>query len=271
MFFGAKEGYVDLGQTKMRYVTFGLGEEPLVILPGLGDGLRTVKGMRLILTRMFKDYAKKYKVFIFSRKDDLEQDYSIKEMAIDQAKAMKRLGIEKAHVLGVSMGGMIAQHLAVIHPDLVRSLVLAVTISKPNETLISVVQRWIGLAEQGNYRGLMIDTSERSYSEEKLKKYRALYPIITRIGKPKSFDRFIIQANACINHNIHDELHKITIPTLIIGGARDKIVEGKASEEIASAIEGSKLIVYPDLGHSTYEEAKDFNRHVLEFLEHISE
>ena len=63
------------------------------------------------------------------------------------------------------------------------------------------------MAKQGNYKGLMIDTAEKSYSESYLKKYRRIYPFIGKIGKPKSFQRFLIQADSCISHNAEPELH----------------------------------------------------------------
>ncbi|MGN0250788.1 MAG: alpha/beta fold hydrolase [Oliverpabstia sp.] len=73
-------------------------------------------------------YANDYKVFIFSRKNDLEEGYSTRDMARDQAEAMKMLGIKSANILGISQGGMIAQYLAIDYPDLV---VLAVLVGIP--------------------------------------------------------------------------------------------------------------------------------------------
>ena len=115
-------------------------------------------------------------------------------MAKDQAEVITNLGISKADILGISQGGMIAQYLAIDYPDLVHKLVLAVTSSKPKEIMEEVVGSWIEMAAQGNYKDLMIDTAEKSYSESYLKKYRRLYPLLGKIGKPKSFKRFLIQA-----------------------------------------------------------------------------
>ena len=70
-----------------------------------------------------------------------------------------------------------------------------------------------------------------------------------RVGKPKSFERFIILANACLKHNAYDDLGKIKAPTLVIGGADDKIVTGEASKEIAEKIPDSQLYMYEGLGH----------------------
>ena len=122
------------------------------------------------------------------------------------------------------------------------------------------------MAENSDYRNLIIDTMEKTFTEDKLKKYRVFYPIVTKFGKPKNFNRFIVQANACLHHNAYDELDKIKCSTLVIGGDSDKIVGESASKEMAERIDKSRLILYKGLGHGAYEEAKDFNQQVLKFL-----
>ena len=198
MIFHAKNGSVRIDDTDMDYVSFGKGNNVLIMLPGLADGLTTVKGMALALALAYKVYARDYSVFVFSRKNDIPENYSTRDMAEDQAKAMKALGIATANVLGVSQGGMIAQYLAIDHPELVKKLVLAVTLARQNEVIQSVVGSWISMAERGDYKSLMLDTAEKSYSDKYLKKYRCLYPFWGYIGKPKDFKRFLIQAKSCI-------------------------------------------------------------------------
>ena len=215
---------------------------------------------------MYREFVKDYKVYVFSRKNQLEEGYSTKDMAKDQAEVMKKLGISKASIIGVSQGGMIAQYIAIDYPELLDKLVLAVTVSRQNATVQSVVSNWIAMAEVNNYKGIVIDTVEKSYSDKNIKKYRLLYPILSRIGKPKDFSRFIIQANACIHHDSYNELERIKCKTLVIGGDIDKVVGKNSSEEIAERIPYSKLIILKGLGHMAYEEAKDFNRQVLSFL-----
>ena len=267
MLLHAKNGSIRIGDTDMDYVSFGKGNNVLIMLPGLADGLATVKGMALTLALTYRAYARDYSVYVFSRKNDIPENYSTRDMAEDQAKAMKALGIAKANVMGVSQGGMIAQYLAIDHPELVKKLVLAVTLAKQNEVIKSVAGNWISMAERGDYKALMIDTAEKTYSDKFLKRYRCLYPILGRIGKPKDFKRFLIQAKSCIQHNAYSELDKISCATLSLGGACDKIVGKTASVELADKIEKSELFIYSDLGHAAYEEAKDFNKRVLCFLE----
>ncbi len=266
MILNAKNGVVMLGDTEMDYISFGKGNKNLIILPGLGDGLTTVKGTALPFAVAYRKYAANYKVYVFSRKNSLKEGYSTSDMAKDQAEAMKTLGISKADVMGVSQGGMIAQYLAINYPNLVNKLVLVVTLSKQNETIQKVVSGWIEMAKRGDYKSIMIDTAEKSYSERYLKRHRFLYSLLGIVGKPKDFSRFFVQANSCIHHNAYDELDKIECPTLILGGDNDKVVGPQSSVEIAERIGGSELFMYKGLGHATYEEAKDFHVRVLNFL-----
>lgn len=266
MLFNAKNGTLAMGDTTMDYIRFGSGEKILIMLPGLGDGLITVKGKALPFAYMFAKYTKTHTVYTFSRKNHLPEGYSTLDMANDLATAMDLLGISQADVLGVSMGGMIAQQLAIHFPQKVRKLVLAVTLARQNDVVQTVIPKWMEYAKNDDYASLFIDVAEKSYTETYLKKYRLAYPIMTRVGKPKSFDRFLVQANACITHDAFSQLDRITCPTLVVGGEKDQIVGGEASRELAENISGSKLFLYPDLGHGAYEEARDFYPRVMAFL-----
>lgn len=266
MFWGAKNGSVRIGDTDMEYAVFGKGNRTLIMLPGLGDGLATVKGMALPMAATYRMYAKDYRVYVFSRKNDLKKGYSTKDMARDQALAMKALGISRADVLGVSQGGMIAQYLAIDYPELIEKLVLAVTSPRQNERIQNALGKWISLAEQKKHKELMIDIAEKTYSEKYLKKYRLLYPVLGRVGKPKDYNRFFIQAESCMKHNAYPGLDQIVCPTLVIGGGCDKIVGGDASRELSEKIKNCELFIYEGLGHGAYEEEADFNNRVFAFL-----
>ncbi len=260
-----KNGTVPLGDGGMDYAAFGTGDRALVMLPGLGDGLRTVKGMAAPFSWLYREYAGAYRVYVFSRRNELPEGFTIRDMADDQLRAMDALGISRADVLGVSQGGMVAQHLAAARPEAVGRLVLAVTAAWSNDTVQAVVGQWVAWARAGDYQSIVVDTAEKMYSERYLRRYRPFYPILGRMGKPRSLSRFLIQAGACLGHDARGELGNIRCPTLVVGGARDRVV-GDISAELAGSISGSELYVYPELGHGAYEEAKDFNGRVLEFL-----
>ena len=262
----AKNAVLRVNGWTMDHIRFGKGGKTLVILPGLGDGLRTVKGTALPMALMYRMFAGDYTVYAFSRKNELEPGCTTRDMARDLADAMAALGIAKADVFGVSMGGMIAQHLAIDHPEKVGKLVLAVTCPRANPILRESVSEWIALAKAGDAAAFMESNVRRMYSETYYRKNKWLTPIIGALTKPKSYDRFFIQADACLTHDAWEGLSRIQAPTFVIGGEQDLALGGEASKELAANIPGAQLRMYPQWGHAVYEEEKDFNRTVLEFL-----
>ena len=260
-----KNGRIAIHQTDMYYVCFGHGSKNLVVLPGLSDGLATVKGKALFLKVPFKRFLTEYTVYMFSRKNDMPEGYTIRQMAEDQALAMKKLGIGKAAVLGVSQGGMVAQYLAIDYPEMVEKLILAVTAPNANEVATDVVGAWIEMAKQGDHVRLMTDTAEKMYSKPYLEKNRKLFPLMARFTKPKSYERFFRNASAILGFDAREELPKIGCPTLIIAGGDDHIVGNEAPYVINRSIPGSELCIYQGLGHGAYEEAKDFYDRIYRF------
>ena len=267
MLWNAKSECVSLDKARMDCARFGSGGKNLIILPGLSDGLAGVRGKELLLAPPFRAFFERYTVWMFSRRDPLPSAFSIADMAADQAEALRVLGIERAAVMGVSQGGMIAQLFAADYPERTEALILAVTAPYANETVRACVTGWIRMAEKGDHKSLMIDTAENSYSEAYLKKYRKAYPLLGMLGKPKSYARFLTSARAILAFDARPSLGRIVCPTLILGGEEDRIVGAEASCELHRAIAGSKLFLYPSLGHAAYEEATDFNERVYRFLE----
>ena len=261
----AKNGHLDLRTGRMDYIRFGHGPRPLVMIPGVGDGLKTVRGMAVPFAVLYRAMLEDFTVYAFSRRRQLAPGMGTREMADDLNLAMEALGLSGVAVLGVSQGGMIAQWLAIDHPNKVAKLVLAVTLSRPNETVKDVIRIWMDKARSGDYRGIMVDTALRSYSEGRLRKERFVYSLLGNVGKPKSFERFLIQAESCVTHDAYEQLERISCPTLVIGGTDDKIVTGEASREIAGQIPGCGLFLYEGLGHGLYEEAPDFVDRVMAF------
>lgn len=266
MLYNAKNGTLKIGDTTMDYIRFGSGERILVMLPGLGDGLRSMKVTALPMAFMYREFAKDFTVYAFSRKNVLTEGYTTRDMARDQAEAMEQLGISKADIFGVSMGGMIAQHLAIDYPEKVNRLILTVTSSRPNPILTESIDEWVSCAKRGDHTALMDSNVRRIYSEDYYRKNKWLVPIMGKLTKPKSYDRFFVQADACLTHDTYGELHQIQAPTLVIGGEKDQSLGGDASREMAAAIPDVELRMYEQWGHGLYEEAKDFNQVVLSFL-----
>ncbi len=263
MFSYVKEKKIGLQNTQIDYITFGKGKKNLIMIQGLNT--RDLKGAGLSLSFMYRIFANDYKVFLFDRRQNVTNDITVQDMAADVANAMDVLKIAKADVFGVSQGGMIAQYLAIDRPDLVNKLALAVTLSRNNDTVQYVVNNWIALTEQGKMKELVVDMAAKMYSDEYVKRYKPFMPLLTIFQKPKDVERFVNLAKACLTCNSYNELEKIKCPVLVIGGSKDKVLTGNASEEIAQKL-NCDIYMYENLGHAAYEEANDFNKRVYDFF-----
>lgn len=266
MIYQAKNDTVAVRNGEMDYIRFGTGARILIMLPGLGDGLRTVKGTAKPMAAMYRDFTRDFTVYAFSRVNNLPVGYTTRDMARDLAQAMEQLEIEKADILGVSMGGMIVQHFAADYPEKVNKLILTVTAAQPNPILTESIEEWIALARAGDHGAFMDSNLRRIYSETYYQKNKWMIPAVAKLTKPKSYDRFFIQAQACLTHDAADRLGAITVPTLVVGGGKDLALGGEASKELAAKIPEAALYMYEQWGHGLYEEEKDFNRLVLDYL-----
>ena len=263
MLFHVKEETLRIGNVEMDSISFGTGKKPLIMIQGLNTN--GIKGAGISLAYMYRIFAKDYRVYLFDRRKEISDGITVREIAADLAMAMDALGLTNADILGVSQGGMIAQYLAIDRPDLVRKLVLAVTLSKNNDTVDAVIRNWTDLVQRGRIKELAADMAHAMYSEKYVKRYRPFLPLLTILQKPKDAKRFIALAKACLTCEAYEELEKIQCPVFVIGGRKDTIVGSYASEELADKL-GCELYMYEQLGHALYEEAKDFNRRVYDFL-----
>ena len=262
MIFNAKNGTA----AGADYIRFGTGKKTLIMLPGLGDGLRTTKGTALPLALYYRSLTRDYTVYVFSRKAELPKGHTTRDMARDLKEAMTELRIQRASLVGVSMGGMIAQHLAIDYPERVGKLVLAVTSARANPVLIDSVKEWMDQARRGDHTALMDSNVKKIYSDAYYRKNKWLVPVMGKVTKPKSYDRFLKQAEACLNHDAFHGLEQIQTPTLVIGGEKDRVLGSEAAREIAARIHGAQLLMYEKWGHGVYEEETAFNRSVQSFL-----
>ena len=251
----------------MDYVTFGKGKKPLVIIPGLGDGLQTVKGMAQMLALTYREFAKVYKVYAFSRINQLPENYTTRDMADDVAEAIDVLKLKSSVVMGISQGGMIAQWLAVDFPEKVESLIMAVTTAKLSALGMGRIRCWLNLSQIGTYKELMFDIASHSYTTKSFGKFKFLYRIMGIFGRIKDKQRIAIQAVSCLKHDSLTVLEKINCPTLIIGAEKDDVLGIEASVELHQHVKGNQLTILPECGHALYEQHKNFQKRVLVFLE----
>lgn len=261
--FNVKEFVLKVNDAQMDCIRFGKGKKTLIMIQGLNTN--GIKGSGIMLSLMYHIFSKDYTVYLFDRRKDVYEGITIETFADDIADAMTSLNIESADILGVSQGGMIGQYLAIKYPHLVNKLVLALTLSRNNETVEHVINKWISLTKENNFKELIYDMAINMYSDEYIRKYKIMMPLLTFVQKPKDISRFIILCKSCLTCDTYESLDKIKCPTFVIGARKDKIVGCNASIEIADKL-NCPLHIYENLGHAAYEEASDFNKLVYDFL-----
>ena len=247
----------------VHVIQFGSGEASLVILPGLR--LSSIRGSGRMLSLYYRIFAKQFRITVIDRKEPVQEGCTIHDLAEDTFAAMEVCGIREACIYGASQGGMIAQDIAVNHPECVTKLVLAVTLCRPNDVVREAVQTWIQLVREGNDAALVRDYIERGYSPAYRRKYRLIMPAAEKMLKAEDPERFRILAESCMTCDLYDRLSSIRCPVLVLGGGQDRVVSGEASREIA-ALTNAQLHMYEDLSHEAYSEAPDFNKRIFAFL-----
>ena len=187
-------------------------------------------------------------------------------MAADVAEAMETLNLDAAYVMGISQGGMIAQWLAVDFPENVQKLILAVTTAKPSQFAKERIEYWQKLSQSGNFKHLMLDIAQHSYTQKSYQKWRLLYNIMGRLGRIKDEKRIAIQSQSCLDHDSLEVLKEIQCPTLVLGALEDDVIGVNGSKELAKGISDCQLLILKHSGHALYEENKLFQEIVCGFL-----
>ncbi len=175
--------------------------------------------------------------------------YSIAMMASDAAAALDAAGVERAHVFGLSMGGMIAQEFALQYPARVRSLILGCTApGGPNavraEKRVTEILMGIGLGPEEHARAMRPYVYDSSTPLERIEEDLA----IRRQWFPKP-EAYKAQLQAIFEWEAYSRLQKIAAPTLVIHGETDQLVPVGNSEVIAGRINGSQLMKLPHASH----------------------
>ncbi len=260
--FRIQEGSITIDDTTMDYVCFGKGNKPLVLIPGLS--LSRIKGSGLALAYMYRQFLKEYRVYVFDRKEKLDEVTTIASLAKDLAYVMRELDIVNAYVVGISQGGMIALYLALDFPELVSKVVLGVTCARSNVLVSEAIHTWIELLHK-DMKLFVDDMLKRMYSKEYVRKNGWIFPFISRLYTHVDKKRFEVLAKACLTCDCYQNLSRITCPVLVLGGKEDQVVGVEGSMEIIESLHCESYL-YEEFGHSAYEEARDFNQRIYEFF-----
>ncbi len=259
---------IPVGDIDIAYKVFGKGD-PLLLIMGYSAT------MDLWAIDVLKELASQYKVIIFDNRGmgkttASDKEFTIELFADDTRSLLDALGIERAHVLGWSLGTYIAQELALRHPDWVEKVILYAgdcggkEAIYPSSEILDLLRDTSAPTQE---RGKKLLTT--LFPQKWLKEHpdpRTYFPEITETSSPENIER---QYQAWQNwKGTHSRLAKITQPTLLITGANDINTPWQNSVMMVNLIPGAWLVQLKGGGHGVmYQYPKKFSRIVLTFLE----
>ncbi len=247
--------------------------EPLVLIMGLGGR----KEAWVPQTWAFKRH---YRVIAFDNRGVdktrvQEEPITIELMVADVLALLDHLGIDKAHVLGYSLGGLVAQELAIRYPERVKKLILASTFAAGVEYDPSAHGLAKALGLQPGQKQLTIEGPDVKRAMSAVLElsfnrwaYRMAARILARVFPQQFEDSGVAgQFQAGANANTLDRLGSIQAPTLVLTGAADRLIDPAASRLLASRIPHARLVMIEGGSHAfAIELTQQFNRAVLDFL-----
>jgi pimeloyl-ACP methyl ester carboxylesterase len=260
---------VKVGDINMYYEIHGEGE-PIVMINGAGG---TVDWVR----RLIPVYSREYRLILFDNRgagqsDKPDMAYTTAMLADDLAGLLDAIGIDSAHVRGVSFGGMIAQEFALRHPEKVRSLVLMVTsCGQPHSIMSSSadLSKAHELPPKEATEALLRCFITEEFIEKQPRLFQTL--IAFALEHPIDPDCLAKHTDAIKHHDTYDRLPKISVPTLVIGGDADTVIPAENARILASRIPRAELVILKNAGHMLIEAAQEADRLTLDFLKRHQE
>lgn len=259
--------YARNGDLSLYYEAVGAGE-PVVWLQGLGAD-HTAWSVQMF------HFSKRFLCVLPDARDTgrssrATEDYDLDMLAEDVLHVMDNVGLEDAHIVGLSMGGSVAQHIALSAPGRVRSLALLSAFARSDARLQAVLELWPQLFEKLG-RVLFHRQSEPwMFSPDYLShpsNLRALRRYVESAPNPQDAAAFTRQVRASVSHDTLSELYRIKVRTLVVSGERDILVPPYLGERLAEGIAGASFVVRPRIAHSVnLEGQREFNSLIEAFL-----
>ncbi|MFA5399179.1 MAG: alpha/beta fold hydrolase [Dehalococcoidia bacterium] len=252
---------IKAGDIKLHYEMSGEGP-PLLLINGYGDHTGHWFCMRPVLDRHFTVLA--YDNRGSGRSDKPDLPYTMKMLAGDAATLLDELGISRAHVFGVSMGGMVAQELALGYPRKLNSLVLGCTIPGGVNTVYPEPEVLAFLLDGERSKHLKpAEMAREMWTYTCTAAFRQTHPevgeeyikITTMFPAPQHGLQW--QGDAIAAHDTWDRLPDINATTLVIAGSEDRLVPPRNSQNLAARIPGARAIILENAGHGFFYEAAD--------------
>jgi pimeloyl-ACP methyl ester carboxylesterase len=242
---------VDASGTELHYLRAGEGE-PLLLIQGMS-------ATHLTWGRPFLDELERsFDCIVFDNRGmglsgRAEMPFTIVDMAADTAGLLDALGLETAHIVGISMGGMIAQELALAHPERIRTLTLGATYcGGPEGTLMAPEDlQMLGAAMASGNRDQVFRAMWEINMSPGFREEDSRFADFAEMGAALPAPRQVIlqQMRACGVHDTHQRLDRISLPTLVVHGDVDRLLGPDNGRQIASLIPGARLEMLAGVGH----------------------
>jgi len=260
---------VKVNDIQIYYEVHGEGF-PLIMIMGLGANVDWWD------PRTIQELSKKFKLVIFDnrgagRTDISDRKYTVKLFADDTAGLMDALGISRAHVLGVSMGGMIAQELVLNYPEKVEKLVLYSTYCGGTKSVLpsqEVLEMLTADRSAFSPEEIARMTIPLIFTEDFIKNNPDFIELTIQQGlrAPISNEAFTRQLNAIMEFDTYERLSQIKVLTLVLQGKRDVLVPPGNGPVLAKAIPNAKLVYFENSAHGLTEEMEKVISVLLDFL-----
>jgi pimeloyl-ACP methyl ester carboxylesterase len=254
---------------RLPYVRIGTGSIATIVVPGAADGLRTCVQVALYLAWFYRQRAERYRILILSRRDPLPADYSLERQADDMIRATEQLGFGPAVWECLSAAGPLGQWIAVKRPDLVQGLVLSSSYDYVAPRTRKVMQQWMNVA--AHQAGI------EAFSDALEQKYRPPAQVLSQLDpallppavSPPDAVRLTRILEPLLDLDQRALTPRIRCPTLVIGGAQDRVVPPEVQREMAARIPGCSLQLCDGFGHFNDMENPDYQHHIDKFAERL--